>query len=68
VSDDGPGESATPIAGSGIGLANTRARLHQLFGAGQELRWSRLASGGSQYVIELPLRNAPTARRALAFA
>lgn len=68
VSDDGPGDSAAPIAGTGIGLANTRARLQQLFGARQELRWTRLTSGGSEYVIELPAQHAPAARHALAFA
>ena len=68
VSDDGPGESAMPIAGTGIGLSNTRARLQQLFGARQELRCIRSASGGSEYVLELPAQTAPIARRALVFA
>ncbi|MDQ2765650.1 MAG: histidine kinase [Gemmatimonadota bacterium] len=68
VSDDGPGVSSIPIPGAGIGLANTRARLQQLFGARQALRWSTLPNGGSRYVIELPAQCAPPARRALAVA
>ncbi|HMA03989.1 MAG: sensor histidine kinase [Gemmatimonas sp.] len=56
VSDDGPGEEQIASAGSGIGLSNTRARLQQLFGAAGQLRWRALPSGGSEYVLAMPLR------------
>ena len=56
VTDDGPGGAAVPIAGSGIGLSNTRARLHQLFGSQQLLRRSSLENGGSEYLMEIPAR------------
>jgi two-component system, LytTR family, sensor kinase len=64
VIDDGPGDEAGSHAGTGIGLTNTRARLQQLFGAGDYLRWTALPSGGSEYVLEIPLR-ADAANRAL---
>ena len=54
VTDDGPGRATTPVAGSGVGLTNTRARLAQLFGSRHALRWSTLQNGGSQYLIEIP--------------
>jgi anti-sigma regulatory factor (Ser/Thr protein kinase) len=39
VTDDGPGLGATDLAqGRGIGLANTRARLHQLYGDAASLK------------------------------
>jgi signal transduction histidine kinase len=68
VIDDGPGHSAMPIAGAGIGLANTRARLHQLFGSHQALHCTCLESGGRQYDIEIPAQGALSSRRTLAFA
>jgi len=37
--DDGPGLGSTDVAESrGIGLANTRARLHQLYGDAASLK------------------------------
>jgi two-component system LytT family sensor kinase len=39
VADDGPGLGAADLAeGLGIGLANTRARLHQLYGDAATLK------------------------------
>ncbi|MBB4639483.1 histidine kinase [Longimicrobium terrae] len=55
VEDDGPGFSApAPHAGSGVGLANTRARLAELYGAAASLR---VADGnpGAVVTVELPL-------------
>jgi two-component system LytT family sensor kinase len=68
VSDDGPGENATSSAGSGIGLSNTRARLHQLFGTRQAFRWKSLQNGGSQYLIEIPARDGARSRPQLVHA
>ena len=56
VADDGPGEASASNAGSGIGLSNTRARLHQLFGDHQRLRHTARRNGGSEYVVEIPAR------------
>jgi two-component system, LytTR family, sensor kinase len=56
VADDGPGEESASNAGSGIGLSNTRARLHQLFGDHQQLLYTARRSGGSEYLVEIPAR------------
>jgi two-component system LytT family sensor kinase len=53
VCDNGPGVSADG-AGSGLGLRNTRARLHQLYGEGQSLRLDSLAGGGTVATVMLP--------------
>ena len=46
VSDNGPGESATPdLESGGVGLSNTRARLEQLYGASGAFSLSRNAGG-----------------------
>lgn len=68
VSDDGPGEEQVASAGSGIGLFNTRARLQQLFGAAGQLRWRALPSGGSEYVLAMPLRATAPAHAHFALA
>jgi two-component system, LytTR family, sensor kinase len=59
VRDDGPGLSDTPRsgparAGSGVGLANTRERLRQLYGSGQRLELVNAAEGGLEVSIALP--------------
>lgn len=68
VSDDGPGASNLPIAGYGIGLANTRARLQQFFGSEGSLRRHGLGNGGSEYVLELPLHDGEALPHAFAHA
>ena len=68
VSDDGPGSATVPIAGSGIGLSNTRARLHQLFGSQQLFRRSSLQNGGSEYLMEIPVRYGAQSQARLAHA
>jgi signal transduction histidine kinase len=72
VADDGPGiatnghdaidGSAIPVTGSGIGLANTRARLEQLYGAGHRFTLANAAEGGLVVTLEIPYRvgNLPT--------
>lgn len=70
VADDGPGiggptpldVAAVPGTGSGIGLANTRARLEQLYGAAHRFSLANGADGGLVVTLELPFRvgNLPT--------
>ena len=60
VQDDGPGFGAPDVAGAGdasglgLGLANTRARLRQLYGDAGELRARDGAEGGAVVTLVLP--------------
>jgi two-component system LytT family sensor kinase len=54
VSDDGPGVTAAPS--TGIGLSNTRARLHQLYGAASTLTLEAVDGGGTRAVVRIPYR------------
>lgn len=57
VSDDGPGLPASGIAGSkGIGLANTRKRLNQLYGDRAALGLKSREGGGTVATISIPFR------------
>lgn len=56
VRDDGPG-LAKPPDGSGLGLANTRARLEQLYGDRQRLTIENQPSGGAVVTVTLPWRS-----------
>ena len=58
VRDDGPGLPAgwSAAACRGIGLRNTRDRLHYLYGDGASLELCPAEGGGVRAVIELPLR------------
>jgi two-component system, LytTR family, sensor kinase len=61
VEDDGPGV-ARPAAmpnGSGVGLANTRARLRQLYGDAQRLELADAPGGGLRVVVRVPLHLEP---------
>jgi signal transduction histidine kinase len=73
VADDGPGilasggpgaidAAAIPRSASGIGLANTRARLQQLYGAGHRFALANAPAGGLVVTLEIPYRvgNLPT--------
>lgn len=73
VADDGPGIGASagpgaidaaliPRSGSGIGLANTRARLQQLYGKNHRFALANLPTGGLVVTLEIPYRvgNLPT--------
>ncbi len=73
VADDGPGivtgsgpgaidAAAIPRSASGIGLANTRARLQQLYGAGHRFSLANAPAGGLVVTLEIPYRvgNLPT--------
>jgi len=55
VRDDGPGFAArSGHSGLGLGLANTRARLKQLYGEKSELRTGAAAGGGAEVTMVLP--------------
>jgi sensor histidine kinase YesM len=63
VRDDGPGLNSTPgavpaTAGSGIGLRNTRARLHELYGPKSALELANYPAGGTLVSLLIPLRRA----------
>jgi LytS/YehU family sensor histidine kinase len=57
ITDDGPGpDGAAPTAG-GIGMANTRARLAQLYGDEGELTLAAAGpGGGARVTVSLPVR------------
>jgi two-component system, LytTR family, sensor kinase len=63
VEDDGPGFAAPALddAPQGVGLANTRARLEQLYGAGAGLETGNRSSGGAYVGVRLPFRTAAKA-------
>jgi signal transduction histidine kinase len=54
VRDDGPGFGAGEASPGGIGLANTRERLAQLYGSRATLTTSNLAGGGAVVTIAVP--------------
>jgi two-component system, LytTR family, sensor kinase len=59
ISDDGPGLTAVQTAsGLGIGLANTRERLHGTYGDAAQLDLSEAPGGGLCVEISLPARAA----------
>jgi len=62
VADDGVGLRTT-TSGRGSGLANVRARMHGLYGAGAWLRLASGPDGGTTATLRLPL-GAPSAAEA----
>jgi two-component system, LytTR family, sensor kinase len=56
VRDDGPGFKDTGAGGMGLGLANTRARLRQLYGDAAELRSADAPGGGALVTLVMPFR------------
>jgi signal transduction histidine kinase len=63
VTDTGPGlEGRVPRPGA-VGLANTHARLEQMYGDGQTLEMHTREEGGTAVVITLPFRPASSAPR-----
>jgi len=61
VRDDGPGLPAGNLSdGHGIGLVNTRARLHQLYGDSAQLTLENGANGGAVATMILPYQIADT--------
>ncbi len=66
VSDSGPGFSfehrarpSRPANSGGIGLANTRQRLDQLYGARHTIKYGPSSSGGVSVVIRIPFEPTP---------
>jgi two-component system LytT family sensor kinase len=68
VRDDGPGFAPGRTRAGGIGLANTRARLKQLYGAFGELEMGNDERGGARVTVVLPYRVDAAAGRAPARA
>lgn len=59
VEDDGPGmDASSPSPGTGVGLANTRERLAQLYGDDQSMTLERPAGGGTRVCLDIPAREA----------
>jgi LytS/YehU family sensor histidine kinase len=58
VRDDGPGMPKTGPPREGVGLANTRARLAELYGGAARLDLRNAAGGGMAATLMLPLRRA----------
>jgi sensor histidine kinase YesM len=60
VTDNGPGLSSDSNTGTivkaGVGLANTQARLKQLYGDQHRLDLANAASGGLTVILEIPFR------------
>jgi sensor histidine kinase YesM len=60
VQDDGPGfPKGDSSQGRGIGLTNTRTRLHQLYGDGAKLTGENGERGGAIVIMLLPYHLAP---------
>lgn len=57
VTDDGPG-IVVPDAGRGIGLANTKARLHEMYDGNHTLELGRRAEGGFRVEVSIPFHTA----------
>jgi LytS/YehU family sensor histidine kinase len=55
IEDDGPG--LAPGAGDGIGLANLRARLAELYGSQQRLELAGRSGGGTTVEVRIPWRS-----------
>ena len=59
VKDNGPGlNAAAARRREGLGLANTRARLQQMYGSAHRFEMADAASGGLQVTLELPFETA----------
>ncbi len=64
ISDRGPGVAAA-LPGHGVGLANTRARLEELYGSSQRLRLRPRSRGGVEVSVLLPWKTEPGGRDSL---
>ncbi len=59
VTDDGPGFPTGEPPPFGVGLANTAARLHELYGDDHGLAFTSGPGGGAGVRLSLPLERAP---------
>jgi two-component system, LytTR family, sensor kinase len=69
VADSGSGigtASADAVLGRGLGLANIRGRLEQLYGSGQQFSIANRATGGAEVTLRFPFHVAETPHRASA--
>ncbi|HET6764092.1 MAG TPA: histidine kinase [Longimicrobiaceae bacterium] len=65
ITDDGAGprhDAGADGAGTGIGLANTRRRLHALYGDAQSFQISAAPNGGTAAGLRIPFHTAPLSR------
>jgi sensor histidine kinase YesM len=62
VSDNGPGMPLNPNFTKGIGIANTRARLQQLYGDRFAFEFSSQNGSGLDVMIQIPIHFDPLAR------
>jgi sensor histidine kinase YesM len=58
VRDSGPG-FLPGVGHAGIGLANTRARLEQLYGSDHQFQYASLREGGASVRITIPYHQRP---------
>ena len=65
VRDNGPGPALSEH-GDGVGLANTRRRLHELYGDRASLKLTGMAQVGTTVEVRIPLRLEPVAMLASA--
>jgi two-component system LytT family sensor kinase len=56
VVDDGIGLQPAGTKGTGVGLANTRSRLEQLYGTRQSFTVAPVESGGVRVTVKVPFR------------
>jgi two-component system, LytTR family, sensor kinase len=66
VSDNGPGlptnGKSSGVLREGLGLANTQARLEQLYGSAHRLDLENAPEGGLTVILEIPFKTEPNRR------
>jgi two-component system LytT family sensor kinase len=66
VKDNGPGlqggEASSGRIKEGLGLANTRARLQQMYGAAHRFEMADAPEGGLQVIIDMPFETVAVVR------
>ena len=55
VADDGAAGTTSDMSGTGVGLANTRARLQHFYGDAADITLLRKPSGGTVVTIRIPI-------------
>jgi sensor histidine kinase YesM len=60
IQDNGPGIQGAGNGQGGVGLANTRARLKQLYGDRHRLEMTNVAEGGLRVTLEFPFETGKT--------